>query len=444
MYLDSLDIANRALFHLGVPPILSVTENSERAATMSFLYDKVRRAELRRNCWRFSTRRVALRPLTTTAQLVVPAQWSAAVTYMPGSFVADANNQFWISTVSENVGNVPGVTNVWEQYFGPMSADLWQSPNTSGAAGGTLNTLPSPTAYFAGELVYMPGVTAGTFTVYASRVNSNGDTPNVPYTWSATNQYGLDDVVVDGNGNLWRSTIAYNVGITPAAAPAPWVATNNYGQNVLVTGPDGIIYNSLHASNVGNNPALDSGVNWASTNTPAAWASANNEWGKGQQPADSWLPIFGGMRNLTFVYPIGTGPLEQTVTKNAYRLPGGFLRRAPDDPKAGSQSYLGAPSGLAYDDWNLEGNFIVSQEGTPIILRFIADVAKVSEFDDLFCEGLACRLAYEACEKITQSTEKLRSISQIYKDHMGDAREVNAIEVGSTEPPVDDWIACRA
>ena len=71
--MDSLDIANRALFHLGVQPLQSVTENSQRNATITFLYDKVRRAELRRNCWRFSTKRVALRPLTTTTQMVVPA-----------------------------------------------------------------------------------------------------------------------------------------------------------------------------------------------------------------------------------------------------------------------------------------------------------------------------------------------------------------------------------
>jgi hypothetical protein len=442
--MDSLDIANRALFHLGVQPLQSVTENSQRNATITFLYDKVRRAELRRNCWRFSTKRVALRPLTTTTQMVVPALYDATITYMPGSFVADANGQAWISTQSENLGNTPGATGVWEQYFGPMTADLWQSPNTSATTGGTLPSLASPTAYFAGELAYMPGTTQGTFVLYASRVNSNADTPNVPYVWNATTQYGLDDIVADGNSNLWRSNIAINLNNPPITVPGTYLPSHTYAQNNTVVGPDGLIYNSLHANNVGNNPALDSGVNWASTNVPAAWLSANNEWGKALQPADSWLPIFGGLKNLTFVYPIGTGPLQQTLTKNAYRLPGAFLRRAPDDPKAGSQSFLGAPSGNQYDDWNLEGNFIVTQEGLPIILRFVADVAKVSDFDDLFCEGLACRLAMDACETITQSTEKLRNISSLYKTYMGEAREVNSIETGATEPPIDDYISCRA
>lgn len=442
-YLDSLDIANRACFHLGIPPITSVTENSEKNATMTFLYDKVRRAELRRNCWRFSTKRVALRPLTTTTQLVVPAPYDATITYMPGSFVSDANGQPWISTQAENLGNTPGATGVWEQYHGPLTADLWQSTNVAATSGGTLPA-SSPNAYFVGELVYYPSSVPGTFVLYASKVNSNAEQPNVPDAYSATVQYGLDDLVVDGNNNFWRSLIPYNLGNTPVAAPNVWLSTATYAQNQTVTGPDGIIYNSLHANNVGNNPALDSGVNWASTNTPAAWASANNEWGKGLQPSDLWLPIYANMRNLTFTYPIGTGPLEQTITKNAFRLPASFLRRAPDDPKAGSMSYLGAPSGIQYDDWNLEGNFLVSQEGVPIILRFIADVAKVSDFDDLFCEGLACRMAMDACEKITQSTEKLRNISSLYKMYMGEAREVNAIETGATEPPVDDWIACRA
>lgn len=442
-YLDSLDIANRALYHLGLPKIQTVGENSDRNTTMSDLYDKVRRAELRRNCWRFSTRRVALRPLTTTSLILNAQPWNSLQVYTPGSMVMDANSQLWESTLAENVGNIPGSSAAWVPYFGPMAVDVWNNPNLF-TTGTTSPLQPPNTAYFAGELVYVTGPLPGQFVVFRSRVNSNVDTPNAPYIWNSTTQYSLDDIVQDPvNPNLlWRSIIPINVGITPAPAPASWQSTAVYGQNVTVTGQDGIIYNSTHANNLGHNPVGDGGINWASTNTPAAWVSAIGEFGV-IQPANTWMPVFGALLNLTFTYPILTGPNTNNLTRNAYRLPSGFLRRAPDDPKAGSVSYLGAPTGNWYDDWQLEGNFLTTREGDTIVLRFIADVTDVPNFDDMFCEGLAARLAMEACETLTQSTEKLRNISQLYQSHMTEARTVNAIETAPTEPPEDDYITCR-
>jgi hypothetical protein len=70
-------------------------------------------------------------------------------------------------------------------------------------------------------------------------------------------------------------------------------------------------------------------------------------------------------------------------------------------------------------------------------------VTNVQAFDDMFCEGLAARMGYEGCEDITQSTEKKQLCAQEYARFMGDARVVNAIETGATEPPEDDYIVCR-
>ena len=129
---------------------------------------------------------------------------------------------------------------------------------------------------------------------------------------------------------------------------------------------------------------------------------------------------------------------------NVFHLPGNFLKIAPQGPKAGANPYLGAPTGLAYTDWNLEGNLMVSQEIQPIIFRFVADVTKVRNMDDMFCEGLACRIAAEVCEPLTQSSAKLTTIAGVYAKFMGDARTTNAIEIGSEEPPEDDLITCRS
>jgi hypothetical protein len=107
-------------------------------------------------------------------------------------------------------------------------------------------------------------------------------------------------------------------------------------------------------------------------------------------------------------------------------------------------SYLGSPSGLPYDDWIFEGDFITTTDSPVIILRFVADIQDVSLMDPMFCEGLGARIGLEICEPLTQSDSKLGTISQIYKTFMGEARAINGIETGTVEPPLDDYISCRS
>ena len=116
---------------------------------------------------------------------------------------------------------------------------------------------------------------------------------------------------------------------------------------------------------------------------------------------------------------------------------------APQDPKAGIYSFLGAPAYNTQNDWLLEGDYLLSQCATPIIVRFIADVMSVKEMDDLFCEGLAARIAVETCEIITNSNAKQQTCNNAYNKFMGEARIVDAIETGAVEPPEDDYIVCR-
>src|SRR5438105_4895232 len=105
MFLDSLDVANRALQHVGGIAIASPTEDSKNNIEVSAVYDKVRRAELRRNYWRFSIRNVALRAVDTTTLKLWPALYDATIIYLPGAVVRDTNGQFWVSILEENQNN---------------------------------------------------------------------------------------------------------------------------------------------------------------------------------------------------------------------------------------------------------------------------------------------------------------------------------------------------
>jgi hypothetical protein len=44
---------------------------------------------------------------------------------------------------------------------------------------------------------------------------------------------------------------------------------------------------------------------------------------------------------------------------------------------------------------------------------------------------------------LTQSTAKLQTITQHYKEAITQARLVNGIETGATEPAMDDYLAVR-
>lgn len=509
MFQTSVDIGNRACQHIGAPRIgaLGFGEDSVQAQEIAFAYDKVRRAELRRNVWRFATRLCPLRPLTATTMQINAPLWSSATVYFIGSLVSDAQGQIWESLIADNVGIAPGGSAGWELYFGPIVCDAWQ-PSTD---------------YYAGDVVYVaPG--DGSFQVYRSTMQLNGVSPTLPAAWLATNVYFKDQVVVvfplynagttyaagatvvDANGNFWTSVQSGNVGHTPSSSSAFWTAYPAPAQYPGGTAPNYTGY--LYPPTGGGPPAstgqaaqsASSGIlewspatsysagalaDYKQTQYVAIGAAANLNLTPSANPA-SWAPISGGtyyqslvdlntnqppasspgawtsaltetasngpgwlaipniyLSSLSIIYPLGSGPLEQAATRNVFRLPANFLREAPQDPKAGSTSYLGGPSGLAYTDWEYQGDFIVSRWASAIVYRFVADVTLVTEMDDMFCEGLGARVGAEVCERVTQSDAKVSTCLRVYQEWMAQARLINGIETGATEPAEDDFLTAR-
>lgn len=418
-FLDSLDIGNRAAQHCGVERIASVDEDSKTNTEIAFAYDTLREPELRRNTWRFAIKKAVLRPIDTDTLLLDPREWDATVLYLFGALVKDANGTIWQSTVTSNRANDPATTTAWEQYFGPLA----------------INAYDSTLAYHAGEVVYK-AESAGSFVIFLSLQNSNEDEPSTATAYDATVTYGKD-ATVSYAGSQWRSLIPLNLGTTPAVAPGTYDATAIYAIGNQAVGPDGYIYTSLQNSNIGKLPSANA-TWWMNTGTAAAWANDPLIY----PSSTKWLPLYATMLPLNLLYPIGTGPFTQQGTRNVFRLPSGWLKKAPRDPKAGSHSIRGAPSGLEYEDWLFEGDYIISDD--PIIIhRFVGNVQDVRRMDAMFCEGLACRIAMGVVQSLTQSTAKMADIRAEYKVFMTEARLVNGIEIGSEEPPEDDYITCR-
>lgn len=365
--------------------------------------------------------------------------WSSLTTYSKGQCVLYTDGNIYASLTNSNLNNVP-----------PSSASAWSLMPTL-----TLQSQLVPVA--ANQAPTTPGTTPidewhetqtyaqGNFVIFNAAVylslaaNNTGNFPNAAAStfWVACT-----------GGTTYQSLIDLNIGNSPATAPARWASGTTYALNALVGASDGFIYKSLQNGNVANQPAL--GANpawWQNTGIALPWTSVFVAGGGNSQ----WLQIGGaafpngtGLSGLRIIWPLGTGPVSQAATRNIYRLPANYLRRAPQDPAAGRSSFLGAPTNEQMNDWEFDGDHLVSSESSVINLRFVADVQDVSRFPDMFCEGLARRIAWEVCEPLTQSTAKIDDIRAEYKVIVNEAKLANAIDMQGDELPLDDWLTCRA
>jgi hypothetical protein len=319
-FLTEIDIMNRACQLLRRPGLTRRTMQSSEAVEMDRAYDQRREAELGTNLWRFATRRVVLRAISTATDLWTPAAYSAATTYAVGNIVT-YDSQWWQSKVASNLANTPAMGAYWRRYTG---VDY-------------LNAYDEDLSYFAGEI----GSSGGLF--YLSLINANED----------------------------------------------------------------------------NDPP-----------------SAGN-----------WLLLGGTAVDLQILYPLGTGPAADTTTSNVYRLPRGFLRTAPTNPKGASSVWMGMPRGTIREDWVFEDNYIVSGQTPTLLLRYVADMIDVPDMPALFCELLAASCAEATASALVQPQEDVQRAVQraraTYRKARSDAVRVNAIEVGPIDPYIDDLILCR-
>ncbi len=132
-------------------------------------------------------------------------------------------------------------------------------------------------------------------------------------------------------------------------------------------------------------------------------------------PADATSPIFGKARY--------------------FPLPGDFLALAPEettlrDPKR--------------RDFNIEGLSIVSDEDSPLAIRYVSSSITESNFDALFAEAMSHALAVATCEEITNSNTKLSNLSSMYENIVSQAKKRNAIENAPVKSPTCTWISVRA
>lgn len=93
--------------------------------------------------------------------------------------------------------------------------------------------------------------------------------------------------------------------------------------------------------------------------------------------------------------------------------------------------------------YQIEGGKIATDEAAPLRFRYIKRITDPTKFDATFAEVLACQLAMDCCEEITQSDTKYERARKALGMAMREARRLDAIE----NPPEDradgSWVASR-
>lgn len=96
-----------------------------------------------------------------------------------------------------------------------------------------------------------------------------------------------------------------------------------------------------------------------------------------------------------------------------------------------------------YLDWQIEGGRILTNTGTTIDLPYVFRLTDPNAMPSTLREAIACRIAAENCELLTQSTTKLQAIADMRKQALAEARSTNAFQQVSADPPMDRWIYAR-
>lgn len=117
----------------------------------------------------------------------------------------------------------------------------------------------------------------------------------------------------------------------------------------------------------------------------------------------------------------------------AYPLPSDCLRLLPPDPHENFASL----------DWQIEGRSILTNDTGVLEIRYIARITDPNLHDPLFNDLLACRIAEQLNEKLTQSNAKGQQIREDKRVAMREARRVNAFENTSQEAPEGSWLTVR-
>ncbi len=263
-------------------------------------------------------------------------------------------------------------------------------------------------------------------------------------TWAAGTTYQKGDIVNDTTANVGNSGKALYISLIAAnLANIPSSATQYVQTWAPYFGPDcGDAHSLSNTYSVGE-------LVWITT--VAHINLANGEINHTPPGTGTWAAA--GLTGVTVDTLFIPWPITQVnagTSRSLYRLPFGYLRPAPQDPKIAGGSFQSVGAGMQWSDFQFLGNYLLTStppspqiSAGPLLFRFVADITDVTMFEPLFCELLAARMAYDTCEAITQKPQLKRDIAGRYDELVMRAQHENMIELGSTDPKEEQFLLSR-
>jgi hypothetical protein len=90
-----------------------------------------------------------------------------------------------------------------------------------------------------------------------------------------------------------------------------------------------------------------------------------------------------------------------------------------------------------------EGRALLTNEPSPLFLRYVKQVTDPTDWDPWFIECLGARLAYEGCERVTGSSGKKQDLLRDYRMVLDEAIAADAIEVAPDVLADESWLIAR-
>lgn len=94
-------------------------------------------------------------------------------------------------------------------------------------------------------------------------------------------------------------------------------------------------------------------------------------------------------------------------------------------------------------DYSLEGNKILTNFAAPLKIRYISRVVDTTQWDSMFVEAFACRLAMELAEDLTQSNTKREMAQNEYMAALRGAIRASSVEQPAQALPDNSWLLSR-
>jgi len=93
-------------------------------------------------------------------------------------------------------------------------------------------------------------------------------------------------------------------------------------------------------------------------------------------------------------------------------------------------------------DWKMEGGLILTNYSGPRLIRYIGNLTDPDDWNSLFTEAFAARLAMKIAMPLTHKPSFLQGAQTVYNEAISEARRINAIESSSIAGS-ESWIAAR-